>query len=334
MLENRNLTKGLGKIMKSLGIIGCGVHAQHHAKQCGSHFIIGGVWDPNSDAMHQIVSGKKYLNMEAMLADDQIDAIMICSPDQFHLMQIEASLLSHKHVFCEKPLLVPGEDIGKLNSMFDFAVSENLVLTSCHVRRFDRPFMWLINHMHKGGSDVFLPDRFGKVIGLEFDFSYHKPSNAWKHTRSLLLDHLNHEVDLMNALFGIMGFNAWKISDGFDQYEVVGCRDDGISFHFRGTRRLNTHIYPEWCRVRFERGEVILDMMTGVASIHDHDTKSVEILPNLHIDYDGRLNRVIGNFSDCIDGICSNYLTRAEMIMNTESGIILQNEGLQRIDIL
>jgi len=118
--------------------------------------------------------------------------------------------------------------------------------------------MWLKSKLHEDPKLDLYRGLYGKAVSFDFDFSYHKPSNEWKHTRSLLLDHLNHEVDLVNFLFGIQGFDAWKLQDGFDHYEVVGKRDDGMVFHFRGTRRLAAHTYPEWCRYNFVTYELFV----------------------------------------------------------------------------
>lgn len=323
--------------MTLISIIGCGTHAQHHAKHCGDSACVVGVWDPDPKAAESISCVCKFRTIEDLLADIDTEAVMICSPDEFHLEQIEMALAAGKHVFCEKPLLVPGQSIERLEVAFNLAKEKGLALTSCHPRRYDRPFWWLDPMVSpRSGNPTFLK-RFGKVVGFDFDFSYHKPSNEWKNTRSLLLDHLNHEVDLMNSLFGIQGFDAWRLHDGFDQYEVVGKRDDGIAFHFRGTRRLDAHIYPEWCRVRFERGEVALDMMMGVAHITDHERKTVEMIGDLAIDYDGRLSKVMKDFAvHQIEDGQEGYLSRAEMLMNTEAGIVLsdqKNVGVQRINI-
>ncbi len=313
-----------------LGIIGCGRHARHHVDNLDGHLFAHSAWDPDKTVLENFPSALKWNTLEEMLAEEEVQAVMICSPEQFHLKQIELALNAGKHVFCEKPLMVPGEDIAMLEAAFDLAAKKKLVLTSCHPRRYDRPIEWLRHELAHSG--IFLD--FGKVISFDFDFSYHAPSNEWKHARSLLLDHLNHEIDLMNCLFGIKGLNAWKLHDSFDRYEVAGKRDDGITFHFRGTRRLKNHVYPEWCRVRFERGEVELDMMHGQAYYKNHDQKQTYIKSDLAIDYDGRLKKVNADFGDCqITWEQAGYLSRAEMLMNTEAGIILQNEGVRRINV-
>ncbi len=261
-----------------------------------------------------------------LCAAKNVDAVLICSPDDWHLTHIQSALSAGKHVFCEKPLLVPEQNISALVALFAIARECGLVLTTCHPRRNDEPFLWLKDQLLRSIGE------FGSVLSFSFDFSYHKPSNEWKTARSLLLDHVNHEVDLMNFLFGLQGFGAMKLHDGFDRYDVVGKRDDGVTFHFQGTRRLDAGIYPEWCRVRFERGEIELDMMRGVARIIDHEERDVEVVPNLAIDYDGRLCGVMTDFAQEIDGE-PGYLSIPEMLMNTEAGIILQQEGWQRVEI-
>jgi predicted dehydrogenase len=328
-----------------LGIVGCGGHAVHHSHHLGDYFFAAAVWDPDPKAMEKISAVVQATKLEDLLSMPGVDAVMICSPDEFHLDQIEMALKAGKHVFCEKPLMIPEQDFNRLVAAFDLADIKELVLTTCHPRRFDRPFMWLKEKLQTviveesdftvgnfGRSNEFI-NRFGKVLGFSFDFSYHEPSNAWKRKRSLLLDHLNHEVDLMNFLFGIRTFNGWKIHDAHDLYEVKGVRDDGISFDFRGSRRLPNEIYPEWCSVRFERGEVRLDMMLGLAEILDHEHKRKEIIGDLAIDYDGRLKRVMNDFGRHINGGIRGYLSREEMLMNTLAGIVLQKKGIQRVSV-
>jgi predicted dehydrogenase len=311
----------------SMGIIGCGSHALHHAQNYGGDFETHGVWDPKRSAMRRF-GGKKYPTLEALLADEKIVAVSICSPDKHHLGQTEMALAAGKHVFCEKPFLVPGEDIARLEAAFAIAEEKKLAITSCHPRRFDRPIEWLQQWLRKNS-----PARFGAVISFEYDFSYHAPTEPWKHARSLLLDHVCHEVDLMNALFGMQGFDALKLHDSFNHYHVVGKRDDGLTFSFRGTRRLRRHVYPEWCRVRFDRGEIVLDMMMGLAYQFDHNQKLVKTVPGLAIDYSGRLQKVMTDFSRQITGMAPGYLSPREMIMNATVGIVLQNAGVQHISM-
>jgi myo-inositol 2-dehydrogenase/D-chiro-inositol 1-dehydrogenase len=310
-----------------IGMIGCGGHAQHHAQSLQRHFVIKTVWDPDPSAMTQIQSEKKAASLEELLSEN-ISAVVICSPDKFHLPQIEMVLAHGKHVLCEKPLLVPGQDIARLAALLQLAKRRHLTFTSCHPRRFDKPALWLRERIYRSFRGL-----LGNVIGFSFDFSYHSPLASWKHSRSLLLDHISHEVDLMNFFFGFDSFNAWKLHDNYDQYEVVGQRDDEITFRFRGTRRLVSGKYPEWCSIRFERGEVKAQLTSGVIEVYDHENERKTRYRDLATDYDGRLEGVARDFKQSIVSGCPGYLSHAEMLLNTEAGIILQQYGIQRVTV-
>lgn len=41
-------------------------------------------------------------------------------------------------------------------------------------------------------------------------------------------DYANHEVDLVNFLFGHSEFDANRLTDNYNRYQVAGIRDDGI----------------------------------------------------------------------------------------------------------
>ena len=310
----------------ALGIAGCGGHAVHHARHLGELFTLVGAYDLKREAADGIGAERVYDTLEDMLADPRISAVLVCSRDEAHLEQSMAALRAGKHVFCEKPLLVPGQDMSELVAMFALARERGLVFSTCHLRRKDRPFMWLQDQLPG------LIERFGKVLHFAFDFSYHEPSEPWKAARSLLLDHINHEIDLMSFLFGLLGFEAMQVRDGFNHYEVFGMRDDDISFHLQGTRRLAKGTYPEWCEIRFERGKVVLDMMMGVARVHDHAEHTITTYANLAIDYGGRLAGVMTDFGQEILHGSTGYLSFSEMYMNTEAGIVLQQQGWQRVN--
>lgn len=314
-----------------LGIIGCGGHACHHTTNLGENFEVVAACDPNNDALIKIAAGARITSgsdITLVLNHPRVQAVLIASPDEQHLDQVELALATYKHVFCEKPLLVPGQDIGRLVNAFKDARERKLTLTTCHPRRMDRPFMWLKKMLME---DVVR--KLGKVISFSFDFSYHKPVAAWKGNRSLLLDHLNHEVDLMSFLFGIKEIQAWKHHDGPDRYEVVGIRGDGITFRMQGTRRLDSKKYHEFCSIRFVRGEIVLDMMMGTASIHDHEHDSIQTVGGLTIDYDGRLERVMDDFAKQIRKGVDGYLYEDEMLFNTLVGLKMQGTGIQQINV-
>lgn len=248
--------------------------------------------------------------------------MVIASPDEFHVRQLGEAIEAGVHVLIEKPLATNFNDLIRVQNLLMEAEEKKLVVTSCHPRRFDPPFVWLKAETARFVSEL------GPVIGFDFDFSYHHPSAEWKKDRSLLLDHANHEIDLVNFLYGHTKTIATKITDRYDRYGVVGFRTDGISFRFRGTRKLESRKFLEFARIRHERGEVEFDTEHGEASWENHETGEYGVLECGATDYPLRFAGVMKNFVEAIRGETPNYLTTNDLLTNTAFGIDLVEHGV------
>lgn len=60
-----------------------------------------------------------------LLSSPDVDAVWVCSPNDWHYEQTEQALRAGKHVFCEKPLALSAEEAARLGSV---AREANLVL--------------------------------------------------------------------------------------------------------------------------------------------------------------------------------------------------------------
>jgi len=306
------------------GIIGCGKHTLNsHAIPCKdvSNLELKAICDISLEGLTKFeeVYGKpldKFTDREKFF-NSNIDAILIGTPDECHSKDLTDSIHAGKHTFVEKPLATGISELPQLEDTLSVALKKDLIISSCHLRRFDPPFMWLKENLPK------LTEKFGNPISFGFDFSYHKPTKIWKHTRGLLLDHANHEIDLVNYLFGHSGFEAKKLVDKFDHYQVFGKRNDGINFEFQGTRRLDSREFLEWVKIRFEKGELLLDTHLGSARIHDHENNLVYEEKVPATDYDLRGKRTLVNFANAIQGKEPCYLTHEDLYVNTATSVIL-----------
>jgi predicted dehydrogenase len=259
------------------GILGCGKHALY------SHAIPGkeikelelvALCDISIEQLSSFENAYgrklvKFTDKNEFLASG-INAVLIGTPDEFHYQDLVLTVKAGLHTFVEKPLGVTSGEINGLEKLLDYAFSKGIVVSSCHPRRYDPPFMWLKNNLPR------FTDELGLPLDFRFDFSYHLPSKDWKHTRGLLLDHANHEVDLLHYLFGHEQFQATKLMDSYDEYHVIGKRNDGFRFSFSGTRKLKTRIYPEWVDIRFEKGEIHLDAHQGIVRVNYHEKDLID----------------------------------------------------------
>jgi predicted dehydrogenase len=72
-------------------------------------------------------------NLDAVLADSTVDAVLLATPHSLHPAQVIACAAAQKHVFCEKPLALRRSDAAR---MFDACRKAGVVLAVGHNRRF------------------------------------------------------------------------------------------------------------------------------------------------------------------------------------------------------
>lgn len=314
----------MSKIVR-IGLVGLGdhmirAHVNHLLPM--QDVLIVGCSDPNDAAyerLTQIVDGvPRYDTAVALAADSEVDAIMIGSPDWCHLPQLVAAVGMNKHVFCEKPMCSRAEDLELLKDTLEIAGTHGKIVSSCHPRRYDKPYTWVKHDL------PVLKKEYGAPLELKLDFTYHRPSKTGLHGGSMLQDHMNHEYDYMNFLFGHSACRAHKLHDEEDRYHVAGTRDDGIMFSFGGTRRLDSHTYAESIDIRFERATLHIDTYNeGNSYIHEHERPHgafVRIAPGA-TDYDQRFAAINRNFIDAIQGLAPDYLTPRDLLANSHMSV-------------
>ena len=98
------------------GFIGCGAIAQRrHLPECAanSHSVVAALSDPMGDRVASLAKqygGKPYTDYKEMLAQGDIDAVVVAGPNGLHAEQSIAALNAGKHVLCEKPMATTRED--------------------------------------------------------------------------------------------------------------------------------------------------------------------------------------------------------------------------------
>lgn len=124
-----------------IGVLGCGPIAQAaHFDACrkARNVDLYAICDRAPDllaamtAMHQ--PQVTYSDFTAMLADPQVEAVIIATADQFHVPLASQALAAGKHVLVEKPLGVTLEECLSLQQQ---VVASGLTLQIGHNKRFD-----------------------------------------------------------------------------------------------------------------------------------------------------------------------------------------------------
>src|SRR5215211_2882927 len=94
-----------------IGILGCGPIAQSaHFDACrkARNAQLYAICDLAQDLVAKMAAihepNVTYLDYDAMLADAQVEAVIIATADQFHVPLASKALAAGKHVLVEKPL--------------------------------------------------------------------------------------------------------------------------------------------------------------------------------------------------------------------------------------
>ncbi len=134
---------------------------------------------------------------EALLARDDIDLIIIATPNETHAPLASAALAAGKHVVVDKPFTVTLEEGEALTRQAEQA---GRVLAVFHNRRFDADFLTLAELINDG--------TLGRIAHLESHFDRFRPTvpNRWREQAlpgsGLWYDLGPHLLDQALCLFG------------------------------------------------------------------------------------------------------------------------------------
>ena len=109
----------MNEIKLRVGVIGLGM-GKAHAKgvQLTEGAQLYAICDNDEQTLNEVGFelgvDRRYLNYMDMIADENLDAVIIASPDQDHREMIENCLQAGLHILCEKPLALTREDIDAI----------------------------------------------------------------------------------------------------------------------------------------------------------------------------------------------------------------------------
>ena len=183
----------------NIGIIGVGRIGEMHLKNIVQHFptvAIKGLIDPMlSDNILGLFQDqeKLHLDLDEMLLDETINAVIICSPTPTHYETIKKCAKHKKHIFCEKPLSFSEQE---LNDIINVGKKEKVSIQVGLNRRFDRDFMLMKEKIDKGiVGDI-------QMIHITNHDSKPPSYKFLKSSGGMLLDLCIHDFDMIGFLSG------------------------------------------------------------------------------------------------------------------------------------
>src|SRR5689334_9939460 len=145
-----------------VGVLGCGPVSQ------AAHFIgcrkahnaeLYAICDQAEDLVSRMMAVHEpqvsYLNYDQMLADPQVEAVIVAIADQFHVEAARKALTAGKHVLVEKPL---GVNVEECESLRALVKETGLVLQVGTMKRFDPGIAF---------ANQFIQEEMGQKLALK-----------------------------------------------------------------------------------------------------------------------------------------------------------------------
>ena len=324
---------------KNAVVIGFGGMGGWHCHFQRSNDVVNlkGVYDikPERNKAAEEIGIYAYPSFEAVLADPEVDFLVIAVPNDMHKPLAIAAMEAGKHVISEKPVTLSSAD---LQEMIDASHKYDRRFTVHQNRRWDGEFLVMRDVYHSGdlgrvysmesrvhGSRGIPGDWRGKKEhggGMIFDWGIHLIDQAFGivDDRKLLrvyckCDHItNDEVD--------DGFKLDLYFEGDLTFRIEVCTTNFISlprFYIAGVN--GTGCVNDWkddCRLVLCRSWEDKDVapvvtaagFTKTMAPRDEKTTYEEFIKRPDTD----VHEFYQNFADAIDGKCAQYVTHKQLM--------------------
>ncbi len=143
-----------------------------------------------------------FRNLEDMIADQQLELIVITTPNDTHFEYAWKALSAGKHVVLEKPFTITSSDAKKL---IDHAATTNRVLSVYQNRRYVSDFRTV--------RQLLFEKKLGEIVEFEAHYDRYRPErrpSAWREQNTpgsgILYDLGAHLIDQAFCLFGLPNY--------------------------------------------------------------------------------------------------------------------------------
>ncbi|HEY6954999.1 MAG TPA: Gfo/Idh/MocA family oxidoreductase, partial [Flavisolibacter sp.] len=195
--------------MYSFGLIGCGNISHRHAenmKRVGTLSAVCDVIPGKADKLAAQFNCKAYYSIDDLLLNSEdIDVIVICTPNGLHAEHSVKALVKGKHVLCEKPMCLTTPD-G--NRMIKTAEAQGKKIFVVKQNRYNEPVQYV--------KKLLEANKLGRIFSFQVICFWNRPqayySNSWKGSKNLdggiLYTQFSHFVDILYWTLG----NVQKLS--------------------------------------------------------------------------------------------------------------------------
>lgn len=239
---------GVEKIY-NVGIIGFGGMASNHFKQSREleRIHMKGVFDINPERMEYAKSlgMVAYDSREALLADPEIDIVLVAVPNDLHREFAVEALRAGKNVLCEKPVTI---ESWELEEIMKVAEETGKVFTVDQNRRVNKDFVAMRRAVEQGllGDVYVIESRVEGSRGVPVGWRTSKPQGG-----GMMLDWGVHLIDQIMYMYDAKVTNVFckmysvNYPEVDDNFRLTMTMDNGITAHIEVSTN-NFIKHPRW----------------------------------------------------------------------------------------
>lgn len=191
--------------MIRLGMVGLGKMGLSHLAIAKAHPDIDLVAACDTtayltDVLNKYTGLKCYDDLDRMLAEEKLDAVLISTPSKLHAGMVQKALERGLHVFCEKPFVL---DVNDGERLVQLAESKGLVTQVGYHYRFVGAFQEAARIVRSGALGTVhhvRAEAYGPVV-------LKAKGGTWRSAKSegggALYDYACHAIDLVNSIAGV-----------------------------------------------------------------------------------------------------------------------------------
>ncbi|MCA1065031.1 oxidoreductase [Rossellomorea sp. AcN35-11] len=195
-----------------VGLVGYGFSGQSFHRPLLSYleeFHIKAVLSSDKEKVLKDIEGATVVSSLEDLLEQDIELVVITTPNHLHYTMIKQALLADKHVVVEKPFVT---DSAEGEELIALAKERGLQLSVFHNRRWDADFLTI--------QQLLKEETVGSIYTYEAHFDRFRPTSKdrWKENKiegaGVLYDLGSHLIDQALTLFGTP---EWVQADVFPQ---------------------------------------------------------------------------------------------------------------------
>jgi UDP-2-acetamido-3-amino-2,3-dideoxy-glucuronate N-acetyltransferase len=206
--------------------------------------------NPNNPNLAPYKNAKLYTGYREMLADSEIDGVVISTPAEMHYDMVKQALEADKHVFVEKPLCLSETQGVELNSL---AKSKKRVLMVGHLLQYHPAFLKLKELVRNGN--------LGKI---QYIYSNRLNLGKIRTEENILWSFAPHDISVMLALAGGMPESVSTTGGNYLSEKVADVTLSSLTF----TNGVRGHIFVSWLHP-YKEQKLIVVGSKGMAVFDD-----------------------------------------------------------------